>query len=204
MKIDNFKQIKSLMKFESEDDFYFLQILKRKKENPEIPSNHNNNRRAIRTYYINSLDYFNSIEEEIKSLCRTTNSRAYIHLTKRSYKKVGYITLENVAKQLRLGTYNNIYKAYNTACGGLENKNGDKLWVVDIDTKDNNILSKYSGIIKEINNEVIIDYIPTKNGFHIITKGFNVELFKQKCSMYKLPNVDIQKNNPTLLFYEGE
>jgi hypothetical protein len=37
--------------------------------------------------------------------------------------------------------------------------------------------------------------IPTKNGYHFITKKFDVMEFKRK-----YPDVDIQKKNPTLLF----
>ncbi len=37
--INNIEIIKSLLKFESPDEFYFLQIIKRKKDNPEIGSN---------------------------------------------------------------------------------------------------------------------------------------------------------------------
>jgi hypothetical protein len=37
--------------------------------------------------------------------------------------------------------------------------------------------------------------IPTKNGFHLITKKFNVMEFKEK-----YPDLVIQKKNPTLLF----
>jgi hypothetical protein len=38
--------------------------------------------------------------------------------------------------------------------------------------------------------------IPTKNGHHLITKKFDVTVFAK---LY--PNVDIQKKNPTLLYY---
>ena len=48
--INNLKIIKSLLTFESKDDFYYLQILQRKKENPQLGSN----RRVIKNYYINS------------------------------------------------------------------------------------------------------------------------------------------------------
>jgi hypothetical protein len=33
--VDNFEKIIPLLKFDSEDDFYHLQILMRKKENPQ-------------------------------------------------------------------------------------------------------------------------------------------------------------------------
>ena len=32
--VDNFKLIRNYLKFESEDDFYFLQIIKRNKDGP--------------------------------------------------------------------------------------------------------------------------------------------------------------------------
>ena len=34
--VDNFDLIKSNLKFHNEKSFYFIQILKRKKENPEL------------------------------------------------------------------------------------------------------------------------------------------------------------------------
>lgn len=36
--INNLNQIKELLNFESEDVFYHLQVLKRKKEHPELGS----------------------------------------------------------------------------------------------------------------------------------------------------------------------
>jgi hypothetical protein len=38
--------------------------------------------------------------------------------------------------------------------------------------------------------------IPTRNGHHLITKKFNVLKFKEA-----YPDLDIQKRNPTLLYY---
>jgi hypothetical protein len=38
--------------------------------------------------------------------------------------------------------------------------------------------------------------IPTKNGHHLITKKFDVMAFKKE-----YPDIDIQKKNPTLLYY---
>jgi hypothetical protein len=52
--VNNFRQITQLLKFDSEDDFYHLQILKRKKENPELGSNSY----VIRTYCIRSKEPF--------------------------------------------------------------------------------------------------------------------------------------------------
>jgi hypothetical protein len=38
--------------------------------------------------------------------------------------------------------------------------------------------------------------IPTKNGYHLITKRFDSELFARR-----YPDIDVQKKNPTMLYY---
>lgn len=59
--IDNIELILPFLKFESKDDFYYLQILQRKKENPQLGSNS----RVIKNYYISSQE-FNKIYPEIE------------------------------------------------------------------------------------------------------------------------------------------
>jgi len=46
-----------------------------------------------------------------------------------------------------------------------------------------------------IYNSKIYTQIPTKNGYHIITKPFNLKQFKDK-----YPDIDVHKNNPTILY----
>ena len=41
----------------------------------------------------------------------------------------------------------------------------------------------------------IISIIPTKSGNHLITSPFNIKQFKEK-----YPDIDVHKNNPTLLY----
>ena len=54
--IDNFEQITSILNFESEDDFYFLQIIQRKKDNPDGCMGSNNSSRLIKAYSIKSIE----------------------------------------------------------------------------------------------------------------------------------------------------
>ena len=63
--VDNFDLIKSLLKFESKDDFYYLQIIQRSKDNPDIGVNN----RLVRSYCIRSLEYFEGKKKEIKQMC---------------------------------------------------------------------------------------------------------------------------------------
>ena len=46
--IDNLELIKPLLEFNKENDFYFIQILQRKKDNPEV--NGLNNSRTVKSY----------------------------------------------------------------------------------------------------------------------------------------------------------
>jgi hypothetical protein len=74
--IDNIQLILPFLKFESKDDFYYLQILQRKKENPQLGSNS----RVIKNYYITSEKYLLDRYNEIKKLCEVFNARAMIRL----------------------------------------------------------------------------------------------------------------------------
>jgi hypothetical protein len=48
----------------------------------------------------------------------------------------------------------------------------------------------------EAGKEQGMSFIKTRSGFHIITQPFNTMKFKQR-----YPDIDIQKKNPTLLYY---
>ena len=87
--VDNFELFKSVMKFDSEDDFYFVQILIRGKDgHTEQGVNGNNKNRLIKIYTIKSAEHLSRVEEEIKAICHAINARAYIHPSRRSFRKV--------------------------------------------------------------------------------------------------------------------
>ena len=60
--IDNINKILPFLKFNTSDDFYYLQILQRKKENPQLGSNS----RVIKNYYITSVEHLMLRYPEIK------------------------------------------------------------------------------------------------------------------------------------------
>lgn len=78
--INNILAIKSLLHFQSEDDFYHLQILKRKKEHPELGSNSY----VVKTYYIRSVEY---LEKEISgdSVVVRVSRCSSVHQSQRSF-----------------------------------------------------------------------------------------------------------------------
>lgn len=191
--INNFKLIRNFLKFEDSDDFYFLQILQRKKENPHP--------RLIKTYTIRTPGYLNDHDDEIITLCHLFNARAYINLNRRSYKKVSFKMLTRLSEYLQTEEYPAVAALYASVCGGFTGSK-DKTWVVDIDTKND----AYVKTIKEelealdpIENKILLE-VPTKNGIHLITTPFNREIFINAVRARELPPPDIHKNNPTVLY----
>ena len=76
------------------------------------------------------------------------------------------------------------------------------LMVIDVDNHDISYVDEIGEIIdliKSSNEEKpnVIGYIPTKNGWHIITRPFNLKQFEPYTLEYQ---IDIQKNNPTILY----
>jgi bisphosphoglycerate-dependent phosphoglycerate mutase len=191
--IDNIKIIKPLLKFESKDDFYYLQILQRKKENPEIGSNS----RVIKNYYISSIDYLKERYDEIKELSNVFNARTMLRLNKRSYEKVAFKSLQNIANSMSNKEYSFIKKSYDRACGESHNDKNKK-WILDFDfhleTKDIQSYINYISNMEPIGNKYIAN-IPSKNGFHLITTPFNIEIFKRN-----FPQIEIHKDNPVNLY----
>jgi len=198
MPIDNFEIIKPLLKFDNPEEFYFLQVIVRKKDFEEGQKRfgRNNNHRLIKAYYIYSVQQLEDYKEEIIALCTLFNARAGINLNKRNQKDVALKVLEILAIALRKNEFDNISKIYNSACG--KESSTDKLWLVDIDSKEESEISNVEyiiGLCEPFTEESkILAKIPTKNGVHLITKRFNRQTFKS----YR--NEDIHTNNPTNLY----
>lgn len=208
MIVDNFEQIADLLSFESEDDFFHLQILRRKKDLPEHKKAGNNNARCIKTYYIKNKEYLLSKKEEIIALCHMFTARAYINLNKKSFKKASILTVAEITNRIIQHQEEYIYRAYESVVGESKANVGEKRWIIDVDTKDEQEIiafvreinrmesATYNSELKFSNN--IIDIIPTVNGVHIITIPFNLKQMEPfRC---KHP-FDVQKNNPTLLYF---
>lgn len=193
MEIDNLQILLPFINPESADEFYFLQILKRKKENLELGSNSV----VIRSYYIKSQEHLAKIYDEVKEICRVTNSRAMLQLNKRSFEGVFYKFNENIANCLSNKDFINMSKQYDRAIGQTNADSGNKKWIVDIDVEDINFVDEITGFISTLEPVGLkqIAFIKSKSGWHIISKPFNMQKFSEK-----YPGIDVQKNNPTNLF----
>ena len=155
----------------------------------------------IKAYFICSLEGLDYVENEVKELCEFFGARAYINLAPKSIKKTTMLQLTYLTQRVYEGNFKKIWKSWDTCAGEIK---GEKpRWVVDVD--DNNFdfesLDMELCALDPVKLEdgvylsKIITKIPTKNGYHLITTPFNLQQFKEK-----YPDIDVHKNNPTLLY----
>jgi hypothetical protein len=187
-----------MLKFE-DDYFYFIQIIQRKKEHPEVGANN----RIIRSYMISSEEKFDKNGPEIVQMCEMFNARAYIHLNRRKWSKVALECLRHNAELIANGQHEGIKSSLETIVGRNNSEPREsKTWIIDVDMDDYNVLNKIGTTlynIKPIEDDKWIDTIPTKNGFHMITKPFNRAEFNKYMQLQgDVP--DIHTDNPTILF----
>lgn len=71
--VDNFEKLNSILEFESEDDFYMLQVMKRRKENPEMDKNSV----ALKTVYLHRKDQLLELKDDLVELADKKNARIY-------------------------------------------------------------------------------------------------------------------------------
>lgn len=196
--IDNLELIKPLLNFEEKGDFYMLYVLKRKKDQPEGERDNHQSVRTIRTYCIKSIEQLEKRYDEIKMMCEMFKARAYIHVQKQNHRDVSLNMMVALAQRIQDGNLEQ-QSLFDSVVGQL--KTLEKRWIVDIDTKDEEAVTKIARLVDVLRPEgpKIEAVIPTKNGYHLITKRFDVMTFNNLMSLQgDVP--DIQKKNPTLLF----
>ena len=194
--INNIEIIKPLLNFENEGDFYMLYVFKRKKDQPVGERDNHQSVRTIRSYCIKSIEQLEKRYDEIMTLCEVFKARAYIHIQKQNHKDVALDMMMALAERIKNGQFEQ-QNLFDSVVGQL--KTYEKRWIIDIDNQD---LYFDEEIQVYINEECrpfgmkILANIPTKNGHHLITERFDVMKFREK-----YPDIDIQKKNPTLLYY---
>lgn len=194
-RINNLKQVKQLLNFTEKGDFYMLLILRRKKDMPIEERDNHQSVRIIKTYCIESIEHLEKRYDEIIQLCEMFKARAYIHVQGQNHKDVSLDMLATLAEKIKNGATNQ-KNLFDSVVGQI--KTNEKRWIIDVDIKDldflNNIQEKLFDL-KPVGEKVEM-IIPTKNGYHLITSKFDVMTFRKM-----FPDTDIQKKNPTLLYY---
>lgn len=200
---DNIKLIKSLLEFSSPDDFYFLQLLKRRKDNPDMERDMT----VIANYYIKSHEYLDGVLPTIIQQCNAINCRAYFRLNRRSFRKCAYEMNLLLAEYLKSGEYASARSLFNTIVGKYH-ADPDPKWIIDIDNCElltrptqeeidrvNQIIEVSTELQYEGKREPLNQCIPSKSGIHILTRPFNKAKFYEA-----LPGIDLHTDNPVILY----
>lgn len=198
--IDNFELIKSLLKFDNENEFYFLQVIQRKKDRKDVELDikyvgSNNHSRLIKAYYIYSIQQLEKYKPEIIALCEMFKARAGINLNRRNNKEMAFDMNILLAEYMKQGDFYGLSKLYNTVCGQAKGK--DKTWLIDIDENSLDVVGECIKVIDKLEPlgvDKVLKIIPSKSGYHIITKAFNMKEFS------KIFKYEVHKNNPTNLY----
>lgn len=159
--VDNFECISEMMNFDEPNSFYLIQILKRKKENPDLKVN----ARTVNIYYAYSKEDFLGLKERIVYDCEHNNARAYINLNRLDSYMVALNTQKIINKLIIDGQFASVKNAYAHACGNYRSEEEDEN---DQVFKIKNILGNLveekviNSLIKELNlrediNSSIID-----------------------------------------------
>ena len=198
MIIDNFNSIYAWLEHLNEGDFYWIQIYCRKKDGNNV-----SDKIIIKNYTIFNIYELKKYEPEIKTLCVNNNARAYIWVNPRSYKLFQINVLRQTAESLENNNYN-IYKLVDKAIVNSRSPKYNRIFILDIDCKDLNIVDVYKDVISKCSliENIEYDLLKTVNGYHLLTYRFNQTKFEHLIKLKQLPLIDIHKDNPTLLYYE--
>lgn len=209
--VDNFELISDLLDFSKPNNFYMVQILKRRKENPDMKTGV----KTINVYFIYSFNEFNILRDKIIDDCISNNARAYINLNYRDTYMIALYTQKIITEYMLSGNFKAVQDAYTKACGNNHSDKNTK-WLIDIDiidsegNPDRNLMDCAKHMIEVItelhketkSNYKILCLVPTRNGYHIITNPFNKQKFGNIFTHINTKD-DITDNSPTVLYING-
>ena len=190
MIVNNFNEIKELLIKEDPNDFWFGQIIKRKKDNSLI----DRSERIIKSYNFSSHDKLLDRMDEIMSICEYNNARFYLNPNIRNIKLCNIRLIQSLMQGIADESYSSIYSKVDSVLGKTTTPGRTKWWVVDIDEKNPDLLNNLKDAIDISNNKTSF-ILETLNGYHIICEPFN-----RKEIVYN----DVKINSPTLIYFNNE
>ena len=132
--VDNFGLLRGKLNFEHTglkpresggQFFYYVQIMRRRKDVPSL----GRNVVKLNSYYITSMEQFDALEGDIKKLCDEFHARAYINLNRRSYRAVSMSMLNQLVSIVEDGDYATCKRILPKAAGKT-NSEAKKYWVI--------------------------------------------------------------------------
>lgn len=190
MTVNNFQYIEKFLQPTNENDFWFAQIIKRKKDNPDM----NRSERIIKSYNIKDYEHLIHFKEEIQSLCDYHNARFYLNLNVRDLKLCHIRLIQALMNNIAQDTYSSIYSKVDSIFGSTMSPGRTKYWIADIDEDDTALVNDLKDAIDDNNGKKSL-VLKTLNGYHIICEPFNRK---------EITYGEIKTNSPTLIYFKDE
>lgn len=173
----------------------------------------------MRTYYIDSLDYFDKKIPAIKELCKSNRARAYIIPQVRNNEECLLNLAEKVLETIRLKNYSVKPEHLLRAAYCEYHKSRKKVWILDLDNDEmhgwtvEQVFELVKSQLKTIGKDESEAYlVQTKSGMHILTSPFNLQEAYKLCPMlyegvHKGPNGEdvvgwLHKDGMSLLYLD--
>lgn len=138
--LDNFQLVKErLLDFSSPNDFYFVFILRRRKDiKGSVPEGVNEDNRMLKHYFVSQAEYLDKKKQAIVQLCEQNDARAYILPQRRDSRLVLWAIHDKASDLLKSGAANVHFDHLIRSCvAGMHevppDKKDHKRWVIDID-----------------------------------------------------------------------
>jgi hypothetical protein len=186
VKIDNFDKVAKLMDFGSDDDFYFVQIIKRYKDNPHADKskgNYNDGAWYLNSWRIRSVDELMKLKPEIIKIAEANNARAYVTINPRSEKQTNQHVIKMRMENPK-GSKNHEHAEDIVPAQAKPHGRHTKNWVgqrlrffIDIDppshiarvpSKKQWLFDSVKKIIKALNMDIIEEYETPSGGLHLV------------------------------------
>ena len=156
VEVDNFDAVRDMLKFDKPGDtIYFVQIMKRDKDNPGQHSP--NAAQYIKNYFFKSIDEFNAAEKEIKYICASERARACIFLNPRSKAVIDKYTknyLNRVHGNREVAMAIAAGRSFDQVIEGPERS----ICFVDVDSADQNDINMTMKIIQDAGIKPLFAY----------------------------------------------
>lgn len=229
--VDNIDVIRErILKFDNKGDYYVVHILKRKKDGQSDFAKGDDDARLIKTYYIDSLEYFDRKIGQIKNLCFLNGARAYIMPQRRNRLATNRAMLKKLVDEVDNAGIHYDHIVRSSVCGC--HVSDRKRWVIDCDIDGTGFkwMCMVSGEQGEKSMERLLDeyveenvrvikglitvygegkysaddvfVIPTKHGKHIITPPFASDPKTLADTMIDVCN--IKRDELTLMYIPSE
>ena len=195
--VDNFDFVREkVLKFEKPGDFYVVHVLSRVKDlrsmgTEWVPGSHEDGARLIKTWYVNSLDYWDVKKETIKETAHTNKARVYILPQVRNTLVINRVLAKAIIDQIDESAIRYDHLLRTAICGC--HRSDHKKWILDLDNdlSSNGSWFEVYSIASKIKEKIVewmntiperrngtCEIYPTRSGWGILVDPFDVRIAK--------------------------